>query len=85
VLSVIWQYNDEYNYLNPEGGAVQAVYRTRERALQEASKLSGRGDGAPRDWFPSGVDPFDLEAHWALFEQGNPTYDVVEIELEGLS
>jgi hypothetical protein len=85
VLSAIWHYNDEYNYLNSEGGAVQAVYRTRERALQEASKLSDRGDGAPGDWFPSGADPFDPEAHWALFERGHTAVDVVEIELEGLS
>jgi hypothetical protein len=85
VLNAIWQYNDDYNYLEFEGGAVQAVYRTRERALEAARKVGDNGDGVVGDWFPSGIDPFDPEAHWQRFVEGNPTYDVIEIELEGLT
>jgi hypothetical protein len=77
LMTLSWQYNDENHYLNEEGGEIQAVYRTRERAEAD---LGARGN-----WFPSSVDPLDPESHWRLYDSGNPSYDIIEIELEGLS
>jgi hypothetical protein len=89
VLSLCWHYNDEYNYLNEEGGEVQAVYRTRARAADAArgARAYGArayGDGAAGGWHPSGADLFDPETYWELAVGGGPRFDIVEIELEGL-
>jgi hypothetical protein len=85
VLALNWEYNDEYYYANDEGGRVQAVYRTRERALAAARKL-GRGNvgGSCDNWHPSGADLFDPETYWEMAVAGGPRFDIVEIEVEGL-
>jgi hypothetical protein len=84
LLTPVWQYNDEYHFLNSEGGTVQAVYRTRARAEEEARRLAEGERGRRGHWFPVGVDAFDPETHWHLFESGC-LYDIIEVELEGLS
>jgi hypothetical protein len=84
VVSLNWQYNDEYHYLNSEGGAIEAVYRTRERALEEGRQRSSWMRGSSADWLPSGSDLFDPETYWELAMSGGPQFDIVEIELEGL-
>jgi hypothetical protein len=84
VLSLCWEYNDEYNYLNGEGGKVEAVYRTRERALEEARKLELFNEGQSSNWHPGGADLFDPETYWEMAIGGGPRFDIVEIELEGL-
>lgn len=48
VVNVCWQYNDEYNYTEGEGGEVMAIYRSRERAIEAGYKRRGGGDGAFR-------------------------------------
>jgi hypothetical protein len=83
VLSRCWQYNDEYYYLNHEGGQVQAVYRTRERALAAARELHDNNLGNASYWQPAGADLFDPETYWEMFVSGGA--DIVEIELEGLA
>ncbi len=83
VVSVCWQYNDEYNYTEGEGGEVMAVYRTRERAVEEGHKQRGGSDGAFR-WKPSGADLFDADEMWELTLDDERQFDVIEIELEGV-
>jgi hypothetical protein len=85
VLSLNWEYNDEYYYLHDEGGVVQAVYRTRRRAEEEGlSRFGHGGNGARDNYFPVDTDPFDPESVWRGFLDGHRNFEVVEIELEGL-
>jgi hypothetical protein len=84
VLLLHWEYNDTYYYINDEGGGVHAVYRTRQRALEEAQKLHSGSSGPSGNWHPSGADLFDPETYWEMAISGGPQFDIVEIELEGL-
>jgi hypothetical protein len=84
VLSLNWEYNDGYYHLNDEGGTVQAVYRTRERALEAARAVRNSHDGDSSRWLPSGADLFDPETYWEMAVSGVPRFEVVEVELEGL-
>jgi hypothetical protein len=87
VLTPNWHYNDEYNYLNDEGGTVQAVYRTRERAEEEGRKRFAHMEdfGARRDHLPAQLDSFDPEEMYRAFLDGGTGFEVVEIELEGVT
>jgi hypothetical protein len=85
IVSLEWQYNDEYNYLNAEGGEVQRIYRTREKAMAVANKRRSHDVGAAGAWAPADLDLLDAEAVWHFFSDGRPGYDIVEIELEGLT
>jgi hypothetical protein len=84
VLSLTWQYNDNYYYLSNEGGEIQAVYRTRERTMEAARKLENDGEGESARWHPTGSDLFDPETYWEMAVTGGPKFEVVEIELEGM-
>ncbi|MBY0461123.1 MAG: hypothetical protein K2V38_27695 [Gemmataceae bacterium] len=84
VLSLCWQYNDQWSYLASEGGTVQEVYRTRAGALEAARKVRSGGEGESVNWHPAGADLFDPEVYWEIATAGGPQFDIVEIELEGV-
>jgi hypothetical protein len=87
LLTPNWHYNDEFNYMNDEGGTVQAVYRTRERAEEEGRKSHAylSDDGVKRGHLPAQLDPFDPEDVYRAFLEDESGFEVVEIELEGVS
>ncbi|HET6573017.1 MAG TPA: hypothetical protein VFG68_05400 [Fimbriiglobus sp.] len=70
VVQVVWGYNDEWFYPGAEGGEVQTLYRSRERAEAEVER---RNAEAQENWFaifdgddnpgyaPAGANQFDLE------------------------
>jgi hypothetical protein len=84
VLTGAWTDVGDGPRLGEEGGEVRAVYRTRRRAWQEALRMAPARGGPWLDWFPSGLDPFDPETHWTLFQYQYPSCDVVEVEVGGL-
>jgi hypothetical protein len=69
VVQVVWGYNDEWFYPGAEGGQVQTLYRTRERAEAEAARRNAEErenwvgmlgeDGVGYE--PAGVNQFELE------------------------
>jgi hypothetical protein len=45
VMSISWEYNDETYDASPDGGVVQKVYRSRERAEAECARLNEKARG----------------------------------------
>jgi hypothetical protein len=79
VLSLCWHESHMGTSTNDEGGKVEAVYRTRERADEEVQKLGRNGACS---WHPSGADLFDPETYWQIATDGGPSGDIVAIEIE---
>jgi hypothetical protein len=79
VTSPVWLDNGETTFVYGEGGRVEAVYRSRERAEAEARK-GAYAQGQDNEWHPNGADLFDPETYWRMAMAGGPL-DLVEIEL----
>jgi hypothetical protein len=66
LVSVNWDYNDEWYYPNAEGGTVMTVYRSREKAIKEcerrnANEAEGWGEMALDMGFEeAGANQFEL-------------------------
>jgi hypothetical protein len=80
VVKAVWGYNDEWYYPGSEGGEVQTVYRSRQKAEEVAAR---ENESAREEWrmafeefdmgyAPAGLNQFDLEGRlmpgWSPFE-----------------
>lgn len=78
VMAINWEYNDEFYDASPEGGQLEKVYRSRERAEAECARLNeqAREDwGFVNEFADEFADEFEDEEGEGL-EDGFPMFDM---------
>lgn len=87
VVQVLWDYLDDFFSPGDEGGRVTTIYRTRQRAEEEAAKLSETARQRWRGEYGCGLyaDRW-LSNEWPLIRETTgdetaPQYEVIEIDL----